>query len=73
MPEMPQQPPPPPGPPMDPNLILTLARDNRAADLAALIRQGVNPNSANRASTPSMPQHLLAYAHPHQSKQHHSC
>lgn len=32
----------------DPNLILTLARDNKATELTALIQQGVPPNAANK-------------------------
>jgi len=32
----------------DPNLILTLARDNKATELEALIQQGVPPNAANK-------------------------
>lgn len=34
---------------MDPNLILTLARDNKATELAALIQQqGTSPNAGNK-------------------------
>lgn len=40
---------------MDPNLILTLARDNRATELAALIQQGaVNVNGGNKVGSYQM-------------------
>jgi hypothetical protein len=45
---------------VDPNLLLTLARDNKAADLIRLIRQqGVPVNLGNKVST------LLAQVAPH--------
>jgi hypothetical protein len=44
-----QPPPPPPPPPkMDPNLPLALARDNKAAELAALIQSGWPVNTGNK-------------------------
>jgi hypothetical protein len=37
-----------PSPNMDPNFILTLARDNKAAELIALVQQGYPVNAGNK-------------------------